>query len=279
LRFALILFTSISTLFSLQAQDIIYINDGREIKSKVFEITPEFIKYKNYDDLNGPLRNIYIKVVFKIKYESGKQEMFNSKINQEELNVARQESTQTSIKNKNVEQDNFQSSFNSTIAQNRLDQAENSKLISIGYGNGYGGLGINLGFNASLFTELHIGVGWFPLSILDIGAEDMFLALGGAKFFFTDPSTKARTYLDFQFGMIGGEYNEESIYQGGILISTTKKQQTLYGPSVLLGRERFWGKGNIGCRIALGGSYNLAKVEWKKIEFMWAADIGIIFRL
>ena len=39
----------------VQSQDIIYLNDGAEINSKVYEITPEFIKYKIFDELDGRL--------------------------------------------------------------------------------------------------------------------------------------------------------------------------------------------------------------------------------
>ena len=60
----------------IQAQDFIYQTDGTEIKSKVIEITPEFIKYKNFDQLNGPIRNIAILDVFMIIYEDGTKEVF-----------------------------------------------------------------------------------------------------------------------------------------------------------------------------------------------------------
>lgn len=59
--------------------DVIYKNDGSEIKSKVIEITDKTIKYKKSDQLDGPLRNILIKDVFLIIYKNGTREVFKSK--------------------------------------------------------------------------------------------------------------------------------------------------------------------------------------------------------
>jgi len=58
------------------AQDVIYTNDQREIEAKVMEITPELIKYKDYDHLDGPVRNIKKSKVYMIIYENGKRELF-----------------------------------------------------------------------------------------------------------------------------------------------------------------------------------------------------------
>jgi hypothetical protein len=151
-------------------------------------------------------------------------------------------------------------------------------VISLGYGNSFGGLGANLSAYVSPTLALHIGGGWFPLSKIKEGAADMFLAAGGARVFFSGPEKTSRGYMDIQFGMLGGEYRETSLSYGGVIISTTKKQQALYGPSVLFGTEAFWGDGTIGGRIAGGGSYNLAKVDWTEVKFLWALDVGLMFR-
>ena len=60
------------------SQDIIIKSNGEEIESKVKEITEQKIKYKNYDHLKGPLRNIKKSNVFMIIYENGKKEKFIS---------------------------------------------------------------------------------------------------------------------------------------------------------------------------------------------------------
>ena len=70
---------------NVQSQDVIYRNDGTEIEAKVIEITTEVVKYKNYEQLSGPVRNISISEVFIIIYEDGTREIFNKKENDEVL--------------------------------------------------------------------------------------------------------------------------------------------------------------------------------------------------
>jgi|AntAceMinimDraft_16_1070373.scaffolds.fasta_scaffold09155_2 hypothetical protein len=62
-------FTFINGLF---AQDIIYKKDKTEIQAKVLEIGVSEIKYKDYDNLNGPTIAIRKDEVIRIKYENGK---------------------------------------------------------------------------------------------------------------------------------------------------------------------------------------------------------------
>lgn len=62
----------------LLSQDIIYKKDASEIKSKVVEITETVIKYTNFEQQNGPIRNIPKDQVFMITYQNGTVEKFNS---------------------------------------------------------------------------------------------------------------------------------------------------------------------------------------------------------
>ena len=67
-----IVLLSISFLFcvSLCAQDILIKRNGEEIKVKVIEILPEEIKYKMFDNLEGPMITMYKSEVHKIIYEN-----------------------------------------------------------------------------------------------------------------------------------------------------------------------------------------------------------------
>ncbi len=60
------------------AQDIIYKTDGIEIKSKVIELEQSVIKYKNFDQQDGPIRNIPKSQVFMIKFQDGTIEKFTT---------------------------------------------------------------------------------------------------------------------------------------------------------------------------------------------------------
>ncbi len=60
------------------AQDFIIKKNTEEIKCKVVEIEENKIKYKSFDNLNGPIYSISKDEVFMIKYENGQKETFNT---------------------------------------------------------------------------------------------------------------------------------------------------------------------------------------------------------
>ena len=62
----------------LFAQDIIIKKNGDEIKSKVIEITDASVKYKKWENINGPIYNIDKSEVFKLKYENGESDFFGN---------------------------------------------------------------------------------------------------------------------------------------------------------------------------------------------------------
>lgn len=62
-------------------QDILIKNDGNELKSKVIEISDLTIKYKMFDNLNGPVYSINKNDVLLIIYENGKREHFSTSQN------------------------------------------------------------------------------------------------------------------------------------------------------------------------------------------------------
>lgn len=66
------LFTS--TIFS---QDIITKKTGEDISAKVSEVTQTEIKYKKFDNLDGPIFSILKSEVLMIRYENGTKDIFN----------------------------------------------------------------------------------------------------------------------------------------------------------------------------------------------------------
>ncbi len=65
------------TVSATHAQDILTLKNGNEIKVKVQEITPQEIKYKRFDNINGPLITILKNTASSIKYENGTTENLN----------------------------------------------------------------------------------------------------------------------------------------------------------------------------------------------------------
>lgn len=74
--FTLILLIFVFT--NLSAQDIMTLQNGDEIKAKVIEIGTSEIKYKKFDNQNGPLYTILKNEVFRIKYSNGTMELIKS---------------------------------------------------------------------------------------------------------------------------------------------------------------------------------------------------------
>ena len=64
-------------------QDILTYKNGTETKSKVIEVTSSEVKFKRFDNLNGPLYTVLKSDLFMIKYENGTKEVFSVQTNTE----------------------------------------------------------------------------------------------------------------------------------------------------------------------------------------------------
>jgi len=63
---------------SVYAQDLLVMRDGNIIQAKIMEIHPSEIRYKRFDNLNGPTIVIPTDRVFSIKYENGMVDTLNA---------------------------------------------------------------------------------------------------------------------------------------------------------------------------------------------------------
>ena len=81
-----LLFTSLAffIVIACQAQDILTKRNGDELQVKVQEITPTEVKYKHFDNLQGPLITILKSDVFMIKYENGTKTVIPEPVQQVE---------------------------------------------------------------------------------------------------------------------------------------------------------------------------------------------------
>jgi hypothetical protein len=61
---------------ALLSQDIITLKTNEEIKAKVLEINDEEIKYKRFENLEGPQYTLKLSKVLKVRYENGFEEVF-----------------------------------------------------------------------------------------------------------------------------------------------------------------------------------------------------------
>lgn len=61
----------------VDAQDIITKKDGTDIEAKVLEVNPSDVKYKRFDNLEGPTYSIDRTDILMIRYVNGTNEVFN----------------------------------------------------------------------------------------------------------------------------------------------------------------------------------------------------------
>ena len=76
-KYLTIIFFLTGGLCSLYAQDIIYLKNGDEIEAKVMEISSAEIKYKRFDNLDGPTIVINKADAVTILYQNGTRELIN----------------------------------------------------------------------------------------------------------------------------------------------------------------------------------------------------------
>ena len=94
---------------SVAAQDLIVLRDGNVIEAKVTEISQTEIRYKRFDNLNGPTIVIPIASVLSIRYENGTYEIFNADTATEQENAQTEKPKNTAM---NPDKLNFGVNFN-----------------------------------------------------------------------------------------------------------------------------------------------------------------------
>ncbi|MEP7265580.1 MAG: hypothetical protein ABI772_13825 [Bacteroidota bacterium] len=60
-------------------QDVITLKDGREVKAKIVEVSEKdkVIKYKKFENQDGPLYTVELSDISKVKYSNGSEESYN----------------------------------------------------------------------------------------------------------------------------------------------------------------------------------------------------------
>jgi hypothetical protein len=77
-KFTTIFLSFIFAISSLKAQDIITLKTGEDLKAKIMEIGLNDVKYKKFENLNGPTYTLNKSDIFMIKYENGTKDVFNT---------------------------------------------------------------------------------------------------------------------------------------------------------------------------------------------------------
>ncbi|HMK07320.1 MAG TPA: hypothetical protein VK476_07300 [Flavobacterium sp.] len=81
------------------SQDVIVLRENNiEFKVKVTEVTNEFIKYKKWENLDGPIYNLSISSIARIKYKNGQEDTFNNETSVQNNNGNSEKSSAKEIK-------------------------------------------------------------------------------------------------------------------------------------------------------------------------------------
>lgn len=77
---------------NLFSQDIIELKSGNKIEAKLLEITENTIRYKKYDNLEGPTYSTSLSEISSITYENGTKDIFGSITSTEsDINITKTE--------------------------------------------------------------------------------------------------------------------------------------------------------------------------------------------
>ncbi|MCF8234361.1 MAG: hypothetical protein K9J33_06050 [Bacteroidales bacterium] len=84
----LLLTTLVAFLFPclLWSQDIIFRNDGKDIESLIIEVGTENIKYKKFNNPNGPVYIMKKSEIFMIRYENGTKDLLHQERQEKKQN-------------------------------------------------------------------------------------------------------------------------------------------------------------------------------------------------
>ena len=132
------------TSISIYAQDVITLRNGEEIKAKVTEINSSEIKYRRFENLEGPTIIVSRADVFFINYENGTRQIINS-------------NSDTKVSQNNTPQ-------NSVQKKETVQPKRDHSVLYVGgvFGGGPSKeeLGYMIGINAAVFLKRQIGLGF-----------------------------------------------------------------------------------------------------------------------
>lgn len=141
--------------FSSWSQDAILKRDGSKIDAKVVEITTTTIKYRNFDQPDGPIRNIAINDVQEIIYENGTWEKFEKK----EITVTKEEEYEKPAIKKKDRIINSGLFIDGMIGMNSVTQFGFGNFYYDDFGNYVQGSGVEKDNYASL--NIRLGSKWY----------------------------------------------------------------------------------------------------------------------
>lgn len=244
--------------FVTQAQDVIIKKNGDEIKSKVLEVALTIIKYKKFDNPNGPTFEILKSEVFMIKYENGTKDIINPIVEKKEPN-------ETIIRSDKAEKDKSSLAFTGKHRSTTIAYGVSALLGGItSFGNGESDMVIGpllFSFDKALSDKFSIA--FRPAAMyytskyrsFNGGSSSSSLFFGGLQVR-VDYHFATSQKLDPYFGLGGGV----GYFFGGNDLSGLKGTYPIYGGGFGI---KSYGKGKNAFLVELGyDSYSYLKIGY-----------------
>lgn len=165
---------------SSYSQDVIIFHNGDMIESKIMEISDSEIKYKKYDNLDGPLYVVLKKDIFMINYSTGEKDIF------ERNSLSKDEK---SNEKKNQEGTNYSRGTKILQANNLLAIDINNEVLSLNFG-----IGRFVSDNFAIIGQLNrLGAGAGNTAFTEIALTGLYYSNSG---FFIGPSIVYDNYYE-----------------------------------------------------------------------------------
>jgi len=238
-RVLLILVAVIGFGVCTNAQDIIVLKNGDDIKTIVQEIGLNEIKYKKFENINGPIYTMKKSEIFMIMYENGSKDVF------------------TDVSQPTRVETNYQTIEEFPVGQSLSNPYKFRFYIGTGSGHSYGGvIGGSLEARFNGFA-LHTGIGFMP----DTGEAELGWDVGVKWYFWKN------LYVNSIVGTIGSYEEYEYNYWYGYY----HYSYPIIGASEMFGVNWSWGGNvrfgiNAGIGFCYGFNYDLFSVAY---------DVGI----
>ncbi len=200
--------------FSLQAQDVIVRKDGSQIQAVVIEIDSRQVKYKRFDNQDGPMYSESKNRVRKIKYANGSEDIF-AKENivwiQDEEGAYRQIPAPTARKEKKVRYSGSVeiSPFLGFDYMNK-DSYYRGNGLYVAKPDGYAGVSFTTTHGIQLLDKYFFGAG-IGLNVISISENAVHIPVY-TTFRMDLSRAQARPFVDFSLGMQVGWFDSDETY-------------------------------------------------------------------
>ena len=228
---------------SLFAQDVITLKNGEDIQGLVLEIGIDDVKYKKFENPNGPSYTLKKSDVLMIRYFNGSKDVFADHAKPTPVEADTQTKEELPV------------SYQPTSATTRTSGNPYKFRMYIGTGSGhsYGVFGTSLEARFYSFG-IHAGTGWHP------NFDSPTWSVGTKWYFWKN------LYIDAMVGVIGQYYE----YEYGSYFSY-EKYYPMVGGTEMFGVNWSWGRNvRFGVNLGVGFAYGF-NYDW----FGVAYDVGI----